>query len=657
MTSLVALLRETAARSPDARFIVHLASGATISYAEAWTTAERLGARLTSMGVGPGAKVVFIVRNHWLVFPLLVACSGLGAALVPLDPELHPDELQSVLGDVAPALTVTAGDAPLPGLAPGAARLSLPALLDALAADPAPPALDDGDPTAVCLMIYTSGTTGANKHVMLTAAGLRLDATALARRYRVTADDRMFCVLPTHHMNAIMITGVVPMVVGATVFLSDILSFKNARRYWAQLAELEITIPSLVPSILALMLKLFPDGPGLPLPRLRFGFCGAAPLSEALWRRFEEVFGIPIFQGYGLTETTCWATSTPPDGPRRYDTVGVPLDCAEVRVDSARVTSLEDALFDPTSDAPAGEVQIRGPIVTAGYFNNPRLTAESMTEDGFFRTGDIGRFDADGHLHITGRLKEIIIKNGANVFAGDVDRALARHPAVELCKTIGVPDALVGERVVSVVVLREGHDASERDLSAFVNAALSRHLWPDQLVRMGYLPAGGAGKIQLALLRRILTGALAEEITADLRRWRFNRAPPAGEPALTELIQRALTWGAPIPLVVSWGAARRDTLSALDREALDRLAALQRVLRRVPQAPPVLTVVLEDAEGGAAYLAAVAAYAEGLGLSLGRGPAPEAEVITLSFDPPDDRTTPTLWLSPVEGGLSPWRVD
>lgn len=632
MTSLVSLLRRQAEQAPEAVYLDHLASQARITYRAALETAEGLCSLLASLGVGEGDKVAFIVRNHWMFFPLLFACSARRAALVPVDPELHPDELASILGDAAPVLTIHAGRTPRSGVVDEASVCPLGEVLDALPSIGRREGLDEGVPTDVNLMIYTSGTTGANKCVMLTGENLATMAMALAGRYQIGPTDRLFCTLPTHHMNAVMITGLVPLVGGASVVLSDILSFKNARRYWSSVSEHGVTVCSLVPSIMALLLKLFPEGAGVPLPRLRFGFCGAAPLPEHLWRRFEAVYGIRIYQGYGLTETTCWATSSPPEGAARWDSVGVPLEGCEVRIDPSPVGALEDALFDAGGAAPpprpsTGEVLIRGPIVSPGYFKSPKLTRESRTQDGFFRTGDLGHFDAEGHLHITGRLKEIIIKNGSNVFSGDIDRVLARHPAVEACKTIGVPDELVGERIVSACVLKEGHEASERELSAWVNAALSRTLWPDAVVQLGYLPAGGAGKIQTNVLRRIVTGALAEEIVAALDRWRSKRAQPSGRERIQEIVQSSLVRGAPISFLTYWGCAARASIAAVDRQALDRLAELVATARRVPQAPPMLTLIFTDTharnnriseEQMNGYFAEIEGYASGLGMSVVR---------------------------------------
>ncbi len=648
--TLVSLLKRRASLAPMAPCIVHLGSGTTLTYQQVWEAARRLSELLGRHRVGRRDRVVFVVRNHWVLFPLLVACSSRRASLLPVDPDLHRDELSSLLADAAPALTIGMDGAPLPG-APGEplrltlSQVSSVALPGGAAAGSAgadagsgPQAeIDEGDASDVALMIYTSGTTGSHKSVMLTGRNLLANAASLVDRYRIDARDRFFCTLPTHHMNAIMMTGLVPLTAGACICLSDILSFKNAKLYWKNIAELGITVCSLVPSIMALLLKLSPRGLPSPLPRLRFGFCGAAPLPASTWQRFEEIFGCPIYQGYGLTETTCWAVSVPMDGPRRWDTVGIPLDC-DVKIDHVPTGDMESFLFDQNSQGEpgdagdlarhrSGEVLIRGAIVGPGYYKNPRLTRESTTGDGFFRTGDLGYFDDEGSLHITGRIKDVIIKNGANVLSRDIDRVLCQHDYVREARTIGVPDELVGERICCVCVLEEGSALSEADLRSWVQSRLSRPMWPDAIVFMGYLPAGAAGKVAVNTLRKIVSGELAEEILASLNIWKYKRSQPSGPDKIRELLQRSLVSGAPIGFLAYWGCGSRDSLSDRDRTALERLRDFVSGARRVPQVTPSMTLILTDMharnnhipeERMERYFAAVSEHAAGLGMATRR---------------------------------------
>ena len=611
MTEAVSILDTLiahASTNPDAPCLLHLESGRSVSYGQMVHATQRLTTMLAEARVGRRSRVVFAVRNHWLVFPLLAACAERRAVLCPIDPDSHRDELAFILADAAPVLSIFPAGITVPNV-PGRGQLvTLDAFMNDLdsaaasAASASAATVEGASASDTALMIYTSGTTGGSKCVMLSSANLLANAASLIRRYGVSAADRFFCVLPTHHMNALMMTGMVPLCAGGSVVLSDVLSFKNAKHYWRLLATHDATIFSVVPSIMALLLRLSPDGSRPKLPSMRFGFCGAAPLAADLWQRFEATFACIIHQGYGLTETTCWAVSTVPGREHRHDAVGVPLDCAAVRIDRSPFNDDEALLFDDgaalrsESDASAGEVLLGGPIVGPGYFKNARLTSDSMTPDGYFRTGDLGTLDADGTLRITGRLKEVIIRNGTNVFSRDVDAVLRAHPRVRDSKTIGVRDELVGERVVSVCVVDDDADSpiTTIDLRRFCQERLSQAQWPDAVHRMGYLPAGAAGKVSMNTLRKIIGGELSEEILTSLQSWRFKRAHPSDLEALRGIVQRALVEGRDIPFLAYWGCGERDELADCDRQALVRLRDYVQGARRVPQASPTMTLVFTD---------------------------------------------------------------
>ena len=629
--SILATLARHARTDACAPAVAHLGSGRTVTYAELVDTAHRIVRVLEARGVGKRDRVVFAVRNHWLVFPLLAACAARRAVLIPVDPDSHRDELAFILGDASPALTIAPAGLTVPRVPGCAAAMTLDDFLGELEVTTPGAAsfeVDGAVPDDTALMIYTSGTTGGSKCVMLTSANLLANADSLARRFAVSASDRFFCVLPTHHMNALMMTGMVPLHAGACIVLSDVLSFKNAKRYWQNLALYNITIFSVVPSIMALLLKIRSAEPPPALPAVRFGFCGAAPLTADLWASFESAFACTIHQGYGLTETTCWAVSTVPGRTHGHDSVGVPLDCAEVRIDRAPFQEDEALLFAGSESAlrrgnPTGEVLLRGPIVAPGYFKNPRLTAESTSEDGYFRTGDLGYVDDAGVLRITGRLKEVIIRNGSNVFAREVDAVLRLHPAVRDAKTIGVADDLVGERVVSVCVLDREAAVSVHDLRRWCQDRLSPATCPDAVHRMGYLPAGATGKVSMNTLRKVLSGELATEIIASLQSWKFKRAQPSDLAALTAIVQTALIEGHDIPFLAYWGCGVREALADCDRLALVRLRDYVNGARRIPQAPPRLRLIFTDTHARnnripedrmMAYFAAVRREAEAMGI-------------------------------------------
>lgn len=595
---LMELFRSRADERKDEPCVTHLESGRTLSYAEIWQKTLQFIKYLKDAGVKPKDRVVFAVRNHWAVLPLLAACSAHRAVLCPVDPELHRDELAKILSDVNPALFIAKGPSSI--TVSGATVISLPKILEALEAQDlseygeASWSIDRTDNT---LMIYTSGTTGGSKWVMLSSQNLIANAASLVSRYKVTNQDRFFCFLPTHHMNALMMTGMVPLTAGASLVLSDVLSVKNAKNFWQNLADHKITIASLVPSIMALLIKLFPAGKKVETPLLRLGFCGAAPLTAELWQQFEQHFHVPLHQGYGLTETTCWAVSSLLEGDRHYNSVGVPLDC-EVHIEPFEETDTlmlgKDQNAEVLQSAASGEVWIRGAIVTSGYFRNPKLNKESLTRDGFFRTGDIGLFDTDGYLHITGRIKEIIIKNGANVFSRDLDRVLAEHPAIRESKTIGMPDELVGERIYCICVLREGSQATSMEIKAWLQSRISQHMWPDAIVFMGCLPHGAAGKVTTNVIRKIIGGQLVDEILQSLNSWRYKRAQPSDSEGMKKKIQANLIAGEPVHFLAYWGCGARDHTIEQDTQTLLRLKEFVDGVRKAPQIRPRLTLIFTD---------------------------------------------------------------
>lgn len=434
------LLDRHADASPDAPFVTTVSTGATVSYGEVRDLAECLRALLLRE-TERGDRVVLMSVNHWIFFPLLAAAAEEGRVLVPLNPHLHSDELAFIFSDSTPSMIIQEGAGALPGDVEGTSIADVMAAVTTSAA--LPPAVADPRPDEndTALLVYTSGTTGSGKAVMLTTKNLMSMAETFVEYFEIEPNDRFLCVLPLYHMNGIMVTGILPLVVGARTFLADVFAFTNAKFYWDVVERSKITIPSLVPSIMAMLAKLSPEGPGAALDSVRFGFCGTAPLSARQWEDFERRFGFPIFQGYGLTETTTWVTATPFDPDHRHDTVGIPFGA--------------DVVIDPTlrtaTGREEGEILVRGPMVMPGYFNQPKLTRESF-RDGYLKTGDVGFFDQDGELNITGRKKEIIIRNGVNINPLEVDLIVQRHADIAECKTIGLDHEILGEVVATVCV-------------------------------------------------------------------------------------------------------------------------------------------------------------------------------------------------------------
>jgi malonyl-CoA/methylmalonyl-CoA synthetase len=230
----------------------------------------------------------------------------------------------------------------------------------------------------------------------------------------------------------------------------------------------------------------------MPVNRLRLFVSGSAPLSPQLFADFERLFGQRILERYGMTETIMNLTN-PYEGERRAGTVGGPFPGQEARIVEARTRQLL-----PSGEI--GEIEVRGPHVFVGYWNRPEATAEAFSADGWFKTGDLGWCSADGYYTITGRARELIISGGYNVYPREVEEVLEAHPAVAEVAVVGRPDPDLGEQVVAVVVLKDGHKPSPDEIIAFFRELLASFKKPRQVVFVEALPRNALGKVQKHLL-------------------------------------------------------------------------------------------------------------------------------------------------------------
>lgn len=612
------LVRRCAGRHPATPFVTDLVRGEVLTYgrlpglAGAW--ARLLREVLPASREG---RVAYCADNHWSVHPLIMACAAVGLGLAPISPRITDEEKLRIVKDAECGLFIHESPDLIPvGLPTRVRPLALDALLVRRGEEEGG---EEGreesaaDPHAPLLIIYTSGTTGACKGVELTAHNLLTDAVGIVGFYGLHAGDRMLCVLPCYHMNALMITGMVPLTAGAEVVLGPVFGFRNAKNYLNQVGQRGITVMSLTPSIMAMLLRLHPAPRDMAAAGVRFAFCGAAPLKEELWRRFEEHFNIPVHQGYGLTETTCWATCSLPTPHKDYRAVGVPVNCS-VRIDSPRPDE-------------AGEVLIAGPIVMQGYHK----LKSPITAEGYLRTGDIGCFNPRGELAITGRIKDIIKKNGLNIFPQEIERVLDGHPAIAECATVGIEDELVGEAVHSACVLHPGQERpSEAAVRAWAGERLSGFMTPDRIHFVGQLPKGETGKVNKPRLRAMLSGQVAQQAVAVFDTWKYKRCRLSDPAAITALVQQAVLAGEPVRFLKYWGAGDKGVLGGSDRRALDRLGEIINGIGRVHPRGGELLLLFTDMHARLngkdpacfqGYLAQVEEYAREMGFAVVRSSA------------------------------------
>jgi acyl-CoA synthetase (AMP-forming)/AMP-acid ligase II len=307
--------------------------------------------------------------------------------------------------------------------------------------------------------------------------------------------DIMGMVLPLFHVNAQMVTTVMPMLLGARVAMWERFS---ASTFWDTVARFEPVTFSSVPTMLAALLHA-PGADEAETNTLRFVVCGAAPLSPALFRRFEEKFGVAILEGYGLTEGTCTSTLNPFYGPRKIGSIGLPTRNQDVRVCDEQGRELPDG--------EAGEVCVRGPNVMQGYFNRPDANAQTL-RDGWLRTGDVGLRDEDGFFFLVDRKKDMIIRGGENIYPREIEDVLLEHAGVQGAAVVGRPHEVRGEEVHAVVVLAPGADLA--DVEAHCRAHLAKFKVPSTWEVIDELPKTSTGKIDKKPLReRLREGSTA----------------------------------------------------------------------------------------------------------------------------------------------------
>jgi len=472
-------------RRDGAPALIDAASGETlVGTALAARVAGRARA-LVAAGVRPGDRVALLVPNSLACAETLLAAATAGAAAVPINLRWTATEVDHLLADAEPRVLVAAEER-VRALGPlsHCPLLLSPDTVLASGSLPPPPAPDD-----TALILYTSGTTGRPKGAMLTHRNLLSNARRIADWLRLGPRDRVLTVMPLFHANAIVIGTLVPLCAGASAVIAE--RFRAAE-FWASVDRHRPTTAGTVPTMLALLLGE-PDPPAtLARGSLRFLLTGSAPVPADLLLAFERRFGVPVIEGYGLTECTCRATFNPIDGRRRPGSCGVPLE-------PLRIVDGEDR--DLPSGA-VGEIVLRGAHVMRGYFRAPEATAAAM-HGGWLHTGDLGRLDADGFLHIVGRASELIIRGGENVYPREIEETLLTHPAVAEAAVVGAPDPLYGEVVWAFLAPRPGARLDEGQVLAWCATRLADFKRPVRITVMPGLPKGPTGKLLKAPLRAL----------------------------------------------------------------------------------------------------------------------------------------------------------
>ncbi len=498
INSVPELLRAQASRIPDQPF-VHW-QGQSVSYGEFDTRTDALAAGLADLGVKPGDVVSVMLPNCLEFLEAWWAILKARGVFGPINPAFTAPEAAYVLGHSQAVAVVT--DARGAGTLVDVRRTAeLGGLRHVISVE------DGGDLTLESLagrdgvvptnrrggvdlatLMYTSGTTGKPKGAMLTHDNLLANAAMGAELLPLVEGERVGMILPLFHVNAQIVTCVVPMMVGCEVAMWERFS---ASTFWQTVAELEPVAVSAVPTILAAVLHTANAPTGRT--SLRYIICGAAPLSRDLLEAFESRFDIRILEGYGLTESTCVSSLNPYYGVRKPGSIGLPVRGQQMKI----VTPDDGGAVD---DGELGEIVVKGPNVMAGYLHNPEATAKTI-RDGWLHTGDVGYMDPDGYFFIVDRAKDMIIRGGENIYPREIEEVLYTHPGVLECAVIGVPHEVRGEEVLAVLAPKPGAELDEEELKAWAGERLAAFKVPRRFEIRAELPKTTTGKISKPPLR------------------------------------------------------------------------------------------------------------------------------------------------------------
>lgn len=493
-------LKELLADHPETENAIGAPERDWLTYGGLRALTQTVAASLHTAGIGRGDRVAIVLPNGPEMATAFITI-GQTAVTAPLNPAYREDEFAFYIDDLkAKAVVLMQGD---DGPASAAAEKLGVAVLR-LSVDPADPAgqftlstqstgsCDQTLPNAddVALILHTSGTTSRPKIVPLLQSNVAASANNIAVSLALTSGDRCMNVMPLFHIHGLLAAVSATLSTGGQVWCAP--GF-DALRFFGWLRDADPTWYTAVPTMHQAILSRAPRNADIiDAARLRFLRSSSASLPGPVMEKLFETFGVPVIEGYGMTEAAHQMCSNPLTvGTQKAGAVGLPAG-PEVRI----AHEVEANLI---ADNSIGEVVISGPNVTPGYENNPDANAKNFFEvDGqrWFRTGDQGTFDADGFLTLTGRLKEIINRGGEKVSPLEVDGVLSAHPAIAQVVTFALPHPKLGEEVAAAVVLREGEEVTDRDIRSFASERLADFKVPRKVIILDEIPKGATGKMQ-----------------------------------------------------------------------------------------------------------------------------------------------------------------
>jgi len=455
---------------------------------------------LASLGIRRGDAVAIVLPNGLPSIVSFLAASIAGTA-APLNPAYPYEEFLFFLGDTDARILLcppvgaefarsAAADRKIPAFSVHMTEQGIVHL------EGSTNGVSASEPTAddIALILHTSGSTGRPKRVPLRHFNLAVSSANIANTYALTEEDVALCIMPLFHIHGLIGSTMSTLLSGGTVVVP---AKFNALSFWRTVREHGVTWYSGVPTMHQLLLARAHHNL-TEAASLRFIRSCSAPMSAELIHKMEETFGVPFVEAYGMTEASHQMTSNPlPPRHRKAGSVGVGTGL-RVRIMDKQGNSLENNQ--------CGEIAIQGANVFRGYENNPEANTRAFI-NGWFRTGDQGYLDEDCYLHLTGRIKDIIIRGGENIAPHEVDEVLLRHPAVAAAVTFGCAHPTLGEEVAAAVVLHERHGTTESQLIHHCRESLAEFKVPKKIYFVDSIPTTATGKIR----RRVVAAALVDD--------------------------------------------------------------------------------------------------------------------------------------------------
>ena len=475
---------------------LYLINGQTITYRSFLANSRRIANTLVDLGLKPGDCVAIQVEKSPEMLNIYAACAQAGLVFLPLNPTYTVDEIEYFIENSGSRLIIC-NKKNKEGLTVIAKNLSV--LIETLNSDSTGSIIDKANSSSedfktatrskddLAALLYTSGTTGKSKGAMLTQANLLSNGNALMTAWQFTKSDILLHALPLFHTHGLFVaTNVILSAGGSMIFLpkfdlDDIV--KNLPKSSAMMG-----VPTFYMRLLAddrFNKKL--------VHHIRLFVSGSAPLLSETHIQFEKITGHRILERYGMTETNM-NTSNPYNGERRAGTVGLPLPGVELKITDPE-TGRE------LSNNEIGQIEVRGPNVFKGYWRMPEKTKAELRENGFFITGDLGKIDKDGYIHILGRDKDLIISGGFNIYPKELEEIIDDQEGVLESAVIGVSHSDFGETPIAIIVQEAEMAPNIEVIDRNLRKSLARYKHPRKMIIVDKLPRNAMGKVQKNILR------------------------------------------------------------------------------------------------------------------------------------------------------------